>query len=135
MNGMKIVRKGKNVSNSRAADVIIDSSLESMPVHWEGEFSVFVSPIASQIYYTTTIPHNLGYMPRVMGWVDSSDDNGRPTRRKMYAQEGVWRYFLSADDQRVTITAGWSDAQNPPSGAPFKKTGYVYIFTGDMSKT
>lgn len=134
MNGIKISRKGKSVDDARSDDIVLNSSLETMPVHQEDDFSIFVTPTTGLYWYYISIPHTLGYKPRTMGWIDSVDARGKPTRRKMYAQEGLWRYFLYASDTRLYLIAGWSNALTTPTGSPFKKTGHYFIFSGDMSK-
>ena len=143
MNGIKIVKVG-GVDNNMYENIIIDSTLESLPIEKQIPFRFIVLPSSSNGFdfgYTEyKIAHTLGYKPMAMGWLKfniGDDLAARKINKKIPAEQtgtnGTWYFRLRTDMDFIYIIVE-SFVIDPSALPAFNVNGFLYLFEKDLER-
>lgn len=137
MIGIRIVPKGQDTNNAKPKDRILDTGLETLPIHYQGRWDATVLGPQSFIDQQVLIPHSLGYPPIFRAWVNESFSDAGGGGAVLYKMPRLtlngFVYSASSNNQFVTISIGFA-APNY-TGDSFDVSGYIFIFDNRFDQT
>lgn len=133
MKGIRIANEKSDLSGGTPADVVLDTSLETLPIAMFGKWDITVysgyTVGGDPLEYRFT--HGLGYVPTFKGW-EAIVVSGERTLRAIPTEADANGFLtnISADKQYIYVRTEFSAFSY--AGATYRKTGYVYVYEKDF---
>lgn len=123
--GLKVSIGGVEVRDADTDEIVVSTEFSQYKVHEQGTFSVTVPALS--LAGTTTIPHDLGYEPSFLVFLEEVAGDGKK-RMVAYRQTNALNAKVDTEDLIVTV--------DYPLGGSFPSSkvhnGYYFIFKDEI---
>jgi len=83
------IKVGQDILREDSEDLVFTSEFPLWTVAKEGTFEIDVTTLGTSTVYSTTITHNLGYVPKCLVWMEQYPNQGKKAPLPFFNQRTI----------------------------------------------